>query len=179
MRLGDEGSGNFIDRTGRGGFGGFGGGGGGNMLGCLLPLVASRFGIVGVLVLLLGYWVAMAGDRVFAMDSDAVVSAFDLATGRRIWRTETQDDKDRSTNVGGGIATVEGVVYVSTGRADMLALDAGTGAIRWRKPLGSPARSARSSRNTLPISPTRRWRWATRSSAPTSRCSGASSARTA
>jgi predicted metalloprotease len=56
MRLGDEDpSGNFIDRTGRGGFGGFGGGGGGNLLGCLLPLVASRFGIVGVLVLLLGY----------------------------------------------------------------------------------------------------------------------------
>jgi predicted metalloprotease len=54
MRLGDEDpSGNFIDRTGLGGRG-FGGGGG-NMLGCLLPLVASRFGIVGVLVLLLGY----------------------------------------------------------------------------------------------------------------------------
>ena len=53
MRLGDDGSDNFIDRTGRGGFG-FGGGGG-NMLGCLLPLVASRFGIIGVLVLLLGY----------------------------------------------------------------------------------------------------------------------------
>ena len=52
MRLGDEGSGNFIDRTGRGGFGG---GGGGNLLGCLLPLVASRFGFVGVAVLLLGY----------------------------------------------------------------------------------------------------------------------------
>jgi uncharacterized protein len=56
MRLGDEDpSGNFIDRTGRSGMG-FGGGGG-NMLGCLLPLVASRFGIVGVLVLLLGYCV--------------------------------------------------------------------------------------------------------------------------
>ena len=54
MRLGDDGSDNFIDRTGRGGLG-FGGGGGGNMLGCLLPLVASKFGIVGVLVLLLGY----------------------------------------------------------------------------------------------------------------------------
>ncbi|QIK78259.1 zinc metalloprotease [Sphingomonas piscis] len=55
MRLGDEDpSGNFIDNTGRGG--GFGlGGGGGNMLGCLLPMVMSRFGIVGVLVLLLGY----------------------------------------------------------------------------------------------------------------------------
>lgn len=54
MRLGDEDpSGNFIDRTGRSGLGL--GGGGGNMLGCLLPLVASRFGMVGVLVLLLGY----------------------------------------------------------------------------------------------------------------------------
>jgi predicted metalloprotease len=54
MRLGDEDpSSHFEDRTGRSGMG-FGGGGG-NLLGCLLPLVASRFGIVGVLVLLLGY----------------------------------------------------------------------------------------------------------------------------
>ena len=52
MRLGDEDSGNFIDRTGSPG-GGFGGGG--NLLGCLLPLVASRFGLIGVAVLLLGY----------------------------------------------------------------------------------------------------------------------------
>ncbi len=84
----------------------------------------------------------VAGGRVFTMDSDALVSAFDLTTGSRIWRTRTQDDKDRSTNVGGGIAVVDGVVYVTTGRADALALDAGTGAIRWRMPLGSPARSA-------------------------------------
>jgi uncharacterized protein len=55
VRLGGEGpSSNFEDRTGQGGFGGLGGGGG-NMLGCLLPLVMSRFGIVGVLILLVGY----------------------------------------------------------------------------------------------------------------------------
>ncbi len=84
----------------------------------------------------------VAGGRVFTMDSDALVSAFDLATGARVWRRGTQDDKDRSTNVGGGIAVVDGTVYATTGRADALALDAGTGVIRWRKPLGSPARSA-------------------------------------
>jgi len=55
MRLGDEDpSTHFEDRSGSPGFG-FGGGGGGNMRGCLLRLVASRFGIVGVIVLLLGY----------------------------------------------------------------------------------------------------------------------------
>ena len=57
MRLGDEReSSNFEDVTGRSG-GGFGfGGGGGNMLGCLLPMIASRFGIGGVIVLVVGYF---------------------------------------------------------------------------------------------------------------------------
>ena len=55
MRLGGEDpSSNFEDRTGQGGFGGFGGGGG-NMLGCLIPLVASRFGLLGVVILVIGY----------------------------------------------------------------------------------------------------------------------------
>ena len=52
MRLGDEDSGNFFDRTGSSSGPSLGGG---NMLGCLLPLVASRFGLVGVGILLLGY----------------------------------------------------------------------------------------------------------------------------
>ena len=54
MRLGDgPGSSNFEDRTGQSGFGG--GGGMGGILGLILPLIASRFGIVGILVLALGY----------------------------------------------------------------------------------------------------------------------------
>jgi uncharacterized protein len=56
MRFGDEReSSNFEDVTGRSG-GGFGGGLGGGGLGCLIPLVASRFGIGGVVVLLVGYF---------------------------------------------------------------------------------------------------------------------------
>ena len=57
MRLDDEqGSSNFEDRTGRGGGGGFGlGGGGGGAFPMLLGMVASRFGIGGVLILALGY----------------------------------------------------------------------------------------------------------------------------
>ena len=57
MRFGDEReSSNFEDATGRSGMG-FGGGGlGGGGLGCLLPLVMSRFGIGGVVVLVLAYF---------------------------------------------------------------------------------------------------------------------------
>ena len=57
MRFGDEReSSNFEDVTGRSG-GGFGfGGGGGSPLGCLIPLIASRFGLGGVVVLVIGYF---------------------------------------------------------------------------------------------------------------------------
>ena len=56
MRFGDEReSTNFEDVTGRSGMG-FGGGGG-NPLGCLIPLVASRFGIGGVIILVIGYFI--------------------------------------------------------------------------------------------------------------------------
>src|SRR5438093_12609966 len=55
MRFGDEReSSNFEDVT--GGLG-FGGGGGGNPLGCLIPLVLSRFGIGGLVILLIGYFI--------------------------------------------------------------------------------------------------------------------------
>ena len=84
----------------------------------------------------------IAGGRVFTMDSDASVSAFDLATGSRQWRTDTQDEKDRSTNIGGGIAFSAGVLFATTGRSDVLALDPATGKITWRVSIDAPARSA-------------------------------------
>ena len=80
--------------------------------------------------------------RAVTMDSDGQVAAFDMRTGARVWRTDTQADEDRSTNVGGGVSYANGVVFASTGRAELLALDAATGAIRWRRSLGAPARSA-------------------------------------
>jgi predicted metalloprotease len=55
MRIGGDGNdGDFIDRTGQSG-GGFSLGGGGGILGMLIPLILSRFGIVGLLILALGY----------------------------------------------------------------------------------------------------------------------------
>ena len=56
MRLGDGGD-NFEDRTGQGGGMSFGGGLGGGIFGLLLPLILSRFGIIGLVILGLGYCV--------------------------------------------------------------------------------------------------------------------------
>jgi outer membrane protein assembly factor BamB len=84
----------------------------------------------------------VAGGRVFTMDSEAVVAAFDAQTGAQAWRTETANPDDDSTNVGGGIAFDGGTLYAATGLADVLALDPATGKIRWRVKLPTAARSA-------------------------------------
>jgi outer membrane protein assembly factor BamB len=84
----------------------------------------------------------VAGGRVFTMDSDGMVSAFDAATGRSLWSADTEPADDRSTNVGGGISASGDTVFATTGRAEILALDAASGGVRWRTALGAPARSA-------------------------------------
>jgi outer membrane protein assembly factor BamB len=84
----------------------------------------------------------IAGGRVFTMDSDAVVSAFDVRSGRQIWRNETAREDESSTNVGGGIACDGGTLYAATGFAEVVAFDAATGKQRWRAPLPTAARAA-------------------------------------
>lgn len=84
----------------------------------------------------------VADGRVFAMDSDARVSAFALANGAALWSASTRAKDSRSTNIGGGIAVDSGVLYAATGRAELVAFDAATGAEKWRQTLPAPARSA-------------------------------------
>lgn len=84
----------------------------------------------------------VADGIVYAMDSDAEVSAFDLGTGSRRWRFDTRNEDADSSNVGGGMAVDQGVLYAANGLGDLVALDAASGAVRWRAEIGAPTRSA-------------------------------------
>ena len=79
-----------------------------------------------------------ADGIVYVMDSDAVVSAFDIAGGGRVWRFDTKQDEDDSTNVGGGLALDQGTLYAVNGLAELVALDAAKGTVRWRSKFGAP-----------------------------------------
>ena len=46
----------------------------------------------------------IADGRIFAMDTDARVTAFDAATGARIWRAELEGADEGDGNWGGGVA---------------------------------------------------------------------------
>jgi outer membrane protein assembly factor BamB len=83
-----------------------------------------------------------ANGIVYVMDSDAVVSAFNTANGGRVWRFDTKKDDDDSTNVGGGLALDQGMLYAVNGLGELVALDAAAGVMKWRSDFHVPARSA-------------------------------------
>ena len=84
----------------------------------------------------------VAAGQVFTMDAAGVVRSFTLADGRQLWRFNTKAPHDRSQEVGGGISFDAGTLYAGTGRAEVLAIDAAKGILRWRRAVGNPVRAA-------------------------------------
>ena len=84
----------------------------------------------------------IAGGRVFALDVNARVSAISAETGTTLWTVDLESNEDNDGLLGGGIAYFKGRLYVTTGFAQVIALDAGSGEEIWRRGVSGPVRSA-------------------------------------
>ena len=84
----------------------------------------------------------VAAGRVFTMDTDGDVAAFDMANGHRVWSQKIALKKKANAAFGGGVSVADGKVYATTGFGIVVAFDAATGATVWRKDLGLPLRGA-------------------------------------
>jgi outer membrane protein assembly factor BamB len=85
----------------------------------------------------------VGGGLVFAMDTAGQLSAIG-EDGRAVWRTSlVPEGEQAAAAIGGGMAYAGGTLFASTGFAEVAALDAATGAIRWRRRLDAPVRAAR------------------------------------
>ncbi len=110
----------------------------------------------------------VSGGKIFVMDGENRVAAYDANSGEPIWRHvvrveskgRTREGRanifERVTNpfnfgdtggtdresVGGGIAAADGKIFVTSGLGVIEALDAQTGVSAWRKKLATPLHSA-------------------------------------
>lgn len=85
----------------------------------------------------------VADGRVYTIDTEAVVNAFDLTTGDRLWDADlVPDDEDTTTLLGAGVTYANGRVFAATGLAEVVALDAASGAEVWRTRVPAPLRAA-------------------------------------
>lgn len=79
------------------------------------------------------------GGLIYAMDGIGNVRAFEAATGRRVWEFETKPEKERGEAFGGGIAFADDKIFIATGYAEVIAVDAKEGREIWRQRLPAPA----------------------------------------
>ena len=81
------------------------------------------------------------GGRIFVMDAESRISAFDAAGGRRLWRARLTPRSEDDGHIGGGMAYADGRLFVTTGFAHVIALDAASGRMVWRRTVGTPMRT--------------------------------------
>lgn len=110
----------------------------------------------------------IAGGRIFTMDGDNRVSAFDLNSGSEIWKHKVTVESRGKTrvgrkgiiervrspfslgdsggedkeSVGGGVAAADGKLFLTSGLGVIEALNAQSGAVIWSKRLATPLHSA-------------------------------------
>ena len=85
----------------------------------------------------------VANGRVYTLDAEAQLSAFDAASGAPVWRTSLAPGNEPGRQgFGGGLATDGQFVFATTGFGEVLAIDAASGTMAWRHAAGAPFRSA-------------------------------------
>lgn len=85
----------------------------------------------------------VAGGKIFVLDAEATVRAFDQKTGKKLWEAElVPEDEDADEGRGGGIAFDGGKIFAVTGFGTANAIDADSGAVVWTQTIGEPFRSA-------------------------------------
>jgi outer membrane protein assembly factor BamB len=80
----------------------------------------------------------VAGGRVYAMDGGSRVSALDATAGQRFWQVDVKPEHARGRAFGGGPSFWNERLYLTSGFAEILALDPANGAVIWRQNVGAP-----------------------------------------
>lgn len=85
----------------------------------------------------------VGGGKIYTLDAEATVRAFDAESGNEVWsRDLTPDDRDSDKGFGGGVSFSKGRLIVSTGFGFVAALDANSGEPVWKRDGQTPFRMA-------------------------------------
>ena len=85
----------------------------------------------------------VGGGRIYTIDTQATVRAFDANTGGQVWERQVRGAQVQSgTLFGGGVSFDNGRVYATNGAGYAFALNANDGAQIWEQRVGSPLRGA-------------------------------------
>ncbi|MEP2234464.1 MAG: PQQ-binding-like beta-propeller repeat protein [Alteripontixanthobacter sp.] len=85
----------------------------------------------------------VGAGKLFVVDTDGTVHAFDAQSGGRLWSHDMKiEGRLRDSAFGGGVSYGSGRVYATNGVGEVLALDANTGSQIWKVKPAGPLRGA-------------------------------------
>jgi outer membrane protein assembly factor BamB len=85
----------------------------------------------------------IGGGRIYTIDTNATVRAFDAQTGGQAWESQFGTEKGNSSSLyGGGVAYDNGRIYATNGLGFVAALDQRNGGVLWQVRPGGPLRGA-------------------------------------
>jgi outer membrane protein assembly factor BamB len=84
----------------------------------------------------------ISGGKLFVIDTDANVRAFNAATGAALWSTDLGAKANSASDFGGGVSASGDRVFADNGVGEVFALDAATGKQVWKVRPGGPLRGA-------------------------------------
>jgi outer membrane protein assembly factor BamB len=80
--------------------------------------------------------------KAYTLDTASSLSAFDIQDGSKLWEASLRPEGEDDPVIGGGMAYSGGLLFVTTGYNEVIALGADNGEIKWRKSISAPARAA-------------------------------------
>jgi len=80
--------------------------------------------------------------RIFTLDTDSNLSAFDIENGKTLWRIEVAAKDEDDSVIAGGIASSGGYLFVTNGFNEVLAVNPANGDIIWRQAIPAASRAA-------------------------------------
>ncbi len=84
----------------------------------------------------------VADGRIFAIDTDNRLSAYAIQDGKQLWRIDARKAGEKESVIAGGVAFSGGVLYVSAGYNEIIAVNPVDGSVYWRAKIDSPSRAA-------------------------------------
>lgn len=84
----------------------------------------------------------VAGGKLYVIDADARILAFDAKTGARLWQTQMPSEGNGRSLFGGGVSALGDKIFATTGVGDVAAINAANGTILWKKQPGGPLRGS-------------------------------------
>lgn len=80
--------------------------------------------------------------RIFTLDTESHLSAFDIKKGKQLWRTDIAAEGEDDPVISGGMAANGGYIYATSGFNEVLALNPADGKIIWRQTIPAASRAA-------------------------------------